>query len=134
MSRRPKRQRELTTVEDFYRIAKEVQNRSGQKIASDETESRRFHEYFGTSVYVAIIAWGLMSEHYLLPEDGGIVHMLWAMHFLCCYPKQEECCAAAGTQEKGAVDPKTWRKYIWPFIYALAKLEHVVVSYCFLFS
>ena len=52
-----------------------------------------------------IIAWGLLMEHYLLPEDSAIVHMLWAMHFLCCYPKQEECCAAAGTQEKGAVNP-----------------------------
>ncbi len=77
---------------------------------------------------------GMLTEHYLLPKDSGIVHMLWAMHFLCCYPKQEECCAAAGTQEKGAVDPKTWRKYIWPYIYALAELEHVVVSYllCFI--
>ena len=37
-------------------------------------------------------------------------------------------CAAAGTAEKGAVDPKTWRKYIWPWIYSLADLEDDVVS------
>ena len=56
-----------------------------------------------------------------------VPHLLWAMYFLFCYPKQEEGCAtAAGV--KGAINPKTWRKYIWPMIYALSDLESVVVS------
>lgn len=129
---RSKRQRELTTVEDFYRVAKEVQRRSGQKLCSDGTEDRRFRDYFGTSVHVAIIAWSLLVQTGKLPnEDDGprdIEHFLWAMYFLANYPTTQVGCAAAGTAEKGAVDPKTWRKYIWPWIYSLADLEDDVVS------
>ena len=49
-----KRQRDLTSVEDFYRLAKDVQRRTGQKIAMTGTEDWRFREYFGTGVAVAI--------------------------------------------------------------------------------
>jgi hypothetical protein len=35
---RAKRRRELSSQEDFYRLAKEVQNRSGQKLCADSTE------------------------------------------------------------------------------------------------
>ena len=129
---RAKRRRELTTVEDFYRIAKGIQRRSGQNLCSDATEDRRFRDYFGCSVHVAIIAWSLLVQTGKLPdEDEGprdIEHMLWAMYFLACYPKTQEGCSAAGTTDKGAVDPKTWRKYIWPWVHALADLEDDVVS------
>ena len=139
-TRSSKRRQELTTDEDFYRIAKGVQNRSGQKTCSDLTEDRRFREYFGVSVHVAVIAWSLLVEHKKLPsqEEGGgdIEHLLWTMYFLFCYPKtQQGCSAAGGTDERGtgAVDPKTWRKYIWLMIYALADLESEVVSAGFSF-
>jgi hypothetical protein len=36
--------------------------------------------------------------------------------------------SAAGQADSGAVDPKTWKKYVWPMIYALADLEAEVVS------
>jgi hypothetical protein len=50
------------------------------------------------------------------------------MYFLKCYPCIQEACAAAGQADSGAVDPKTWKKYVWPMIYALADLEAEVVS------
>lgn len=125
---RAKRQRDITTIDEFYMMAKEVQRRSGQKINTADTEDRRFRDFFGVGVHVAIITWTLLLEHDLLPEAATIPHLLWAMYFLTCYPLQEEGCAAAGDAEKGAIDPKTWRKYIWPMIYALADLESVVVS------
>ena len=125
-----KRRRELTTVDEFYMTAKEVQRRSGQKILATSTEDRRFREYFGVGVHVGIITWTLLSEYDLLPEMAIVSHLLWAMYFLKCYPKQEEACAAAAG-EKGAIDPKTWRKYIWPMIYALSDLESAVVSLIF---
>ena len=37
-----KRQREITTLDEFLMMAKEVQRRSGQKICADVTEDRRF--------------------------------------------------------------------------------------------
>ena len=129
-----KRQREITTLDEFLMMAKEVQRLSGQKICADVTEDCRFQDFFGVGVHVAIITWTLLVENALLPEGATVPRLLWAMYFLFCYPKQEECCATAGTQEKGAVNPKTWWKYIWPYTSTLAELEHVVVSYCFLFS
>jgi hypothetical protein len=125
---RAKRRRDLTTVEDFYRLGKEVQNRSGQKLCVDATEERRFREFFGTSVPTAINAWNLLNEHNKLDEGSEVSHMLWSMYFMKCYPRTQEACAAAGQADSGAVDPKTWKKYIWPMIYALADLEAEVVS------
>ena len=124
-----KRQRDITTVEDFYRLAKDVQRRTGQKLAADGTEDWRFREYFGTGVAVAVNTWSLLTENDLLPENAVKCHLLWAMYFLKCYPQTEEGCSAAAS-ENGAVDPKTWRKHIWPVIYALSDLESAVVSLC----
>ena len=55
-------------------------------------------------------------------------HFLRAMYILANYPTTQVGCAAAGTAKKGAVDPKTWLKYIWPWIYFLADMEDDVVS------
>lgn len=130
---RAKRNRELTSADEFYLLAKDVQRRTGQKIIAEQGEDRRFHEFFGTGVAVAINAWTLLVEHERLEENAEISHLLWAMYFLKCYPKTGEGCAAAAS-EKGAVDPKTWRKYIWPMIYALADLESILVSSRLIFS
>jgi hypothetical protein len=134
---RAKRRRDLTMVEDFYRLGKEVQNRSGQKLCVEGTEDRRFREYFGGSVHTAINAWKLLNEHNKLDEGSEVSHMLWSMYFMKCYPRTQEACAAAGQADSGAVDPKTWKKYVWPMIYALADLEAEVVSsflfICFIF-
>lgn len=75
-------------------------------------------------------AWSLLLEHDKLDEGLGIeiAHLLWAMYFLKCYPLTEEGCASAGTAKKGAIDPKTWRKYLWPMIFSLADLKNEVVS------
>jgi len=53
--------------------------------------------------------------------------MLWAMYFLKCYPLTQQACAAAGGAD-GAIDLKTWKKYVWPAVYSIADLEAEVVS------
>ena len=94
-------------------------------------------EFFGVSVFAAILAWKLLVDNGFLPEDGMIEHMLWALYFLKVYPKQEPVRAAVGGSN-GAVDPKFFWKYIWPFVYAIDDLEQIVVSFvatsCFLFN
>ena len=84
-----KRQRDITTVDEFYMMAKEVRRRSGQKISSAQTEDRRFRDFFGVGVHVGIITCTLLYENYLLPEGAIVPHLLWTLYFLCCYPKQE---------------------------------------------
>ena len=120
------------TATDFYTAAKEMQNRSGDAVGSDTTEDRRFRDFFGVSVVVALIAWDLMVTYDHLPADGTIAHFLWALHFMKVYPKQEEGSASAGGSGR-AIDPKTWRNCMWPMIYGLSLLEQHVVRELFCF-
>ena len=71
-----KQRHDLTTVEDFYRIAKDVQHRTGQKLAVDKIEDRCFCEYFGTGVAVAFVALTMLVENKLLEENFEISHLL----------------------------------------------------------
>ena len=70
----------------------------------------------------------MLSEYDLVPEGGKIVHILWTLHFFRAYPKEGHACAIAGGSG-GAVDPKTHRKFVWAFIYAIADAESIVVSH-----
>ena len=47
--------------------------------------------------------------------------------FFCAYPKEGPVCTIAGGSG-GAIDPKTHRKFVWAFIYAIANAESIVVS------
>ena len=120
------------TATDFYNAPKAVQNRSGSAIGSCVTEDRRFRDYFGVSVVVALIAWNMVVTYDHLPADGTIAHFLWALHFMKVYPKQDEGSAAAGGSG-GAMDPKTWRKYAWSMVYAILLLEKHMVREVFFF-
>ena len=71
-----KRRRDLSTVEDFYHLGKEVQNRSGQKMCIEATEDRRFREYFGCSVHTAIKCWELLVQHEKLDPGTDISKVL----------------------------------------------------------
>ena len=129
-----KRAREsVPTPADFYTISKEIQNRQGESTGSESSEDHRFRAFFGCSAEVAARLWAMLVECLLLPHQGQILHLLWALFFMKCYPTEEPACAAAGGQ-RGAVDPKTLRKYIWPFIVAIADLESHLVSYLYFHS
>ena len=62
-----------------------------------------------------------------LPLEGEINHLLWTLHFLKAYPKQAAVCLTVGGST-GAIDPKTFRKHMWPFIRAIPDLKTNVVS------
>ena len=77
---------------------------------------------------VTVALWKMMNEYDFIPPEGEINHLLWTLHFLKAYPKQGTVCSTAGGS-CGAIDPKTLRKYMWPFIHAIAALEPAVVSF-----
>ena len=118
----------------FFRSEKNIQNKAGRPIGSIGTEDRHFREFLGAGPFVVADVWTLMADHDLIPPDGEIKHLLWTLHFLKAYPKQATICSMVGGST-GAIDPKTFRKYMWPFIHAVSDLEHVVVSmknFCFI--
>ena len=117
------------TVEDAYLEGKELMRRGGKELgtlAPGGPEDRRFRSFFGAGVAVVIAAWKGMAEHGLLPPEALFVHYLWALVFMCLYPTNEaELCLICGNR-----DPKTVRKYIWPYINSLYELNYYVVSHC----
>lgn len=118
------------TPDDFMLIGKEVQNKSGRKLGGRMSEDRAFRDFFGVSAVVVVVLWRLLVDTGLLPDGGTPLHLLWTLYFFKVYPKQGPACSSAGGS-KGAIDPKTWRKYIWPFVFRIADLVPVVVSFIF---
>jgi hypothetical protein len=116
------------TAQDFLLVRKDIRNKAGRLIGSIGTEDRHFREFFRAGPFVVADMWTLM----VIPPDGEIKHLLWTLHFLKAYPKQATVCSMVGGST-GVIDPKTFRKYMWPFIYAVSDLEPVVVSMKYFF-
>jgi hypothetical protein len=63
----------------------------------------------------------------LLPKKGEPKHLFWTLYLLKFYPKEGPGCAAVGAS-KGAIDPKTMRKWVWLFLERINELADHVVS------
>lgn len=111
---------------DFPAIARDIQNRAKHRVGSGSTEARLFREFFGTSVRIVEILWNLIIQGDHLPDNGRPEHLMWCLHFLKVYPKQGPGCATVSGSERGAVDPRTHRKWVWKFIEAVAELVDIV--------
>lgn len=115
------------TILDAYNEGKEIMRRGGKQLGTitpGGPEDIRFRSFFGAGVATVIEAWHMMADRGMLPPDLLFVHYLWALMFMCLYPRNEaELCTLAG-----GVDPKTVRGKTWPFIHALLELSYYVVS------
>jgi hypothetical protein len=116
----------VNKLPDFPAIAWDIQNQAKRCVGSGLTEVRLFHEFFGMSVRVVELLWKLIVQGNHLPDNGCPKHLMWCLHFLKVYPKQGPGCAAVGGSERGAVNPRTHRKWVWKFIKAVAKLVNIV--------
>ena len=116
-------------VPDFMPDARHIMRRFPRSADVDAapTEVRAFRETFGTSLLVVQKVWCLLVQEGVLPHKGLPKHLLWALHFLKVYPLQGPGCATVG-ESRGAIDPKTHRKWVWEFIEAIAQVIDEVVS------
>ena len=115
------------TVFDLYDLGKEMMNRAGRNLGTLSVggpEDRKFRSFFGSGVTVILAGWNMMQAQGLIPDGGLVIHYLWALMFMKIYSSETALCGHAG-----GVDPKTFRKWVWPFIHALAELEYTVVSF-----
>jgi hypothetical protein len=88
-----------------------------------QTEDRKFCELFGCGPRDAASAWRKMEANDGLVVGGRVYYMLWALLLMKKYTTEQVLCQIAG-----GVDEKTFRKWTWPFITAIADLEGDVVS------
>lgn len=106
-------------------------NRSSQHIRAKVVENQLFKEYFGVSATAALIVWKLLEEHNLIPKEGKFKHLLWTLVFLKVYVKQGPVCSLVG-RTKGVVNPRTFCKWVWKFIFIFKLLDKVEVSLFFM--
>jgi hypothetical protein len=118
-------------INDAYQEGKSLMQRESKvlgNLSPGGPEDTRFRSFFGAGATTILVAWHAMAEHNLLPNNLLFIHYLWALLFMCVYPKNEKAfCALVG-----GPDRKTVRKKTWPFIFALYELNYFVVRFCLL--
>jgi len=116
------------TLDDaFFCAARDIMNQASRKVGLAAREDHRFCEHFGAPFTIVRMVWDMLVEGGLLPEKGKPEHLLWMLYFLKCYPKESPGCAAVGGS-RGAIDPKTMRKWVWLFLERINDLADKVVS------
>lgn len=77
---------------------------------------------FECSAKVVLQLWNMIISNADIQGSPKIAHLLWALMFLKIYSKETVTSRLAG-----GVDEKTYRKWVWIFVTAIADLEVDVV-------
>jgi len=86
---------------------------------SKRVSSERFAAAFGCSPKVAAALWNRLDGKELLPRDALVKHLLWGLAFLKLYNVERAQAPPSGADEK------TFRKWVWIVLDALAELDLV---------
>ena len=100
---------------DSFKVAADLIGRTNAK--ESNAELRKFFSLFGTSLSVCSRLWDEL--HLKLPENYAPHYLLWGLMFLKNYGTETFNSSLAGC------DPKTFRKYQWITVNALADLKLV---------
>jgi hypothetical protein len=112
---------------DFVDAARDIQNRASKPAGAALSMTRHFREFFGASLVVVNKLWWLLLKHNLLPKKSRPKHLLWTLYFVKVYPRQSPGCLVVGAIF-GAINPKTFWKWVWMFIENIQELVNEVVS------
>ncbi len=93
-------------------------------------EEHQFRSFFSARNEIVLKVWSMLGEGGLCPKNSEPKHLLWALYFLKVYPREGPGCSTVG-EPKGAINPKTMRKWVWLFLECFAELADNVVSYLF---
>jgi hypothetical protein len=103
----------------FLFLARRFSNRlfSGRRIGASNEE---FRGHFGVPPVVCSDVWRMGS----FQAGTRPVNILWALLFMFTYMTETILCSMIG------VDPKTFRKWVWPVIHSIAAVAPRIVSFC----
>ena len=90
---------------------------SGMERVSTRDRLVRFRGTFGIDPFECSVVWKLMAYFGLIPPHGTETHLLWALMFLKTYAIESFLSSIAEVSEK------TYRKWVWFFVYKLSCLE-----------
>ena len=127
---RPKKRVEYVILDGDYFDSVGMEMMNCHCEGSALTHDRRFRSNFGTSPEGCAAIWNLLDPYTTITTKGlSPKHLLWALMFLKVYAKESIHCSMAG-----GVDEKTFRKWVWLFIYEISFLESAVLSGLFIMS
>jgi hypothetical protein len=106
----------IVNVETFLLEGRRIMRYCNHQISS-AVEYRRFRGNFGTTPAICVILWDMITPNEMIPKGVKCCHLLWALMFLKLYASEHVLCNMA------ECDEKTFRKWAWWFVLALADLE-----------
>jgi len=116
------------TEEAVFRCdAWEIQNRTSWSVGTATMEDRRFRGLFTARIEIVLKVWSMLLKDGMRPKKSKPKHLLWMIYFLKGHLREAPGCSAVGGS-KGAINPKTLRKWVWLFIECITKLADEVVS------
>jgi len=115
-----KKAEEVVTDSVFYDLGLRLLNKPVSH--RNESGERTFRSFFGVCPKVVCSCWSLLKPAIFELKGAQPVHLLWACMFLKVYGPEATLAAIARCTEK------TYRKWVWNLIYAIAQLEPQVVS------
>ena len=106
---------ERKTPRFFERLASDIVGKDLRRMAPKSC-NRKFRSFFGASSKVCALLWHFvdLSEY----PSAAPKHLLWALLFMKIYSTEDIHASMAG-----GVDPKTFRKWTWIVVRAIADLE-----------
>ena len=106
--------------ETFLELARDIKGMPRANLRSKNFE-RNYRTLFGVSPLVTSDLWNLCSvrldEIHAMPK-----HLLWSLAFINVYATEDVMCSLLGC------DRKTFRKWVWPVLDAIASKQNSVVS------
>ena len=110
------------TVEEVIYFSRLIMEIDPFKERAQMEEDRKFRMLFGCSPGVVLTVWNKLHSFGLVPENGVMKHLLWALMYAKQYAKWQTMRKLTST------DPKTLRHWIYQFFDAIASLEPHIVS------
>lgn len=110
------------SVEDVMFKAQIIMEKDPFKDRAPSEENRSFRALFGCDPAIVLKLWNMLEKEELLPQGGGLTHLLWTFMYCKTYAKWKTMRRITNT------DPKTLRKWIKLFLASVSLLEGDVVS------
>jgi hypothetical protein len=112
------------SAETFEALALSVlaPSNGGKKLAAS-TELKNCRAFFGTSFVVCADLWNRLDPVNKISPGSEPKHLLWSLLFMKVYSSEK-----VHVRLVGGVDEKTFRKWAWLFVDAIASLKSEVVS------
>ena len=118
----------MVTFDEIEAVALSLMNRKLK--GKEEIFVRRFRALFGIDPCCVHLLFTLLEDHGHFDDaitKLNLIHLFWALEFLKNYSNEEV------QSNKFGVDSKTYRKWFWIYVKAIASLAPRLVS-IFLFN